>query len=424
MNGEESEDAVPDDSSFIEILPKTAGVKHSRAYTEAYVGTVDPQQCGALIQRLSAALPLTAPPTSPGTGIGPPVPDLSCLKRVKRTPLPSPKVGKNESSSGGKPGDGESNGQPAPSKKQRFSERHGQPTAVLQVLLGTVDQVETFVLSKPAEDSKAQPMDALIESTFNLRGLERINVPGRPADSEAEWKEFQKVWPSSFYPHRTTEFREKSLQVTRDEFEQMRRGIEEALSDASHLANSSLQRVRGGTVVVDPVTGRIIARSGAEYDLQNSSQFLDPVRINPLQTSVVLAIQAVSRIERRHAEQSASMDSTEFQTGQYLCTGYDVYTTAEPSPYEAMALVHARIRRLVFGCCRENADDRDKANGSTYNGGVRGGITEYAVHALPGTNHKYRAIACREGSALWKACRDANQAPDTKPVPTQRTCHR
>jgi tRNA(Arg) A34 adenosine deaminase TadA len=408
-------DAALDDSLFVEILPKTDAAKHSRAYTEAYVGTVDPKQCGALIQRLSVALPLTAPtpPPSRRSEDGSPAPDLSCLKRVKRTLLPNPEGNANESSSCGASANGDSNSQPAPSTKRRLSsDRNGQSGVVLQVLLGPVDQVETFVMESSSHSSEAltsQPIEDRIERTFNLRGLERVVVPARPADSEAEWKEFQKVWPSSFYPHRSTEFREQSLQLTRDELEQMKRGIHEALQDASELASSSSSSssgnhcVRGGAVVVDPVTGRTVARSSAEYDLQNSSCCSDPATINPLQTSVVLAIQAVSRIERRNAERSASMDNPEFQAGQYLCTGYDVYTTAEPSPYEAMALVHARIRRLVFGCPTEH-------------GG--GGITEHRVHALPGTNHKYRAFVCREGSTLWKACRDANQHPGAKTAPT------
>jgi tRNA(Arg) A34 adenosine deaminase TadA len=411
MNGDSlSGDAMLDESSFVEILTKAARVKHSRACIEAYVGTVDPKQCGALIQRLSVALPLTPPPTS--LPDDPPVPDLSCLKRVKRTRLPTPEGRGKDSSLCGKVENGESNGQPAPSKKHRVaSDRSGNSEVILQVLLGPVDQVEGFVRGSSAQSPeafKSQPIDSRIESTFNLRGLEKVSVPARPADSEAEWMEFQKVWPSSFYPHRTTEFREKSLQVSREEHEQMKRWIDEALQDASELASSSspgCHRVRGGTVVVDPVEGRVVARSSAEYALQTKSSCSDSARFNPLQTSVVLAIQAVSRIERHHAGQADSMDSPEFQTGQYLCTGYDVYTTAEPSPYEAMALVHARIRRLVFGCCKGPHGDHEGA------GGHGGGITEYSVHALPGTNHKYRAFTCREGSTLWKACREAHQLP-------------
>ncbi len=44
-----------------------------------------------------------------------------------------------------------------------------------------------------------------------------------------------------------------------------------------------------------------------------------------------------------------------------------------------MALVHSRVRRVVFG-----VQDREM-------GGL-GGTTTEAIHSLPGTNHHYRAF--------------------------------
>jgi len=69
---------------------------------------------------------------------------------------------------------------------------------------------------------------------------------------------------------------------------------------------------------------------------------------------------------------------------------YDVYLTKEPNVYESMALVHSRVRRVVFGVL-----DREM-------GGL-GGIAEElttttnvqhknGIHSLPGTNHHYRAF--------------------------------
>ena len=44
-----------------------------------------------------------------------------------------------------------------------------------------------------------------------------------------------------------------------------------------------------------------------------------------------------------------------------------------------MALVHARIRRVIF--CESNEE-----------GGLGGGLPETSIHLLPSTNHRYRAF--------------------------------
>ncbi len=68
---------------------------------------------------------------------------------------------------------------------------------------------------------------------------------------------------------------------------------------------------------------------------------------------------------------------------KYLCTGYDIYITKEPGIFEAMALVHARIRRVIF--CESNEE-----------GGLGGGGADTSINSLPSTNHRYRAFQCRE----------------------------
>ncbi len=60
--------------------------------------------------------------------------------------------------------------------------------------------------------------------------------------------------------------------------------------------------------------------------------------------------------------------------------GFDVYLTKEPNPYKAMALVHSRVRRVIFGIA-----DKEM-------GGLGGVGVSLAAHCLPGTNHHYRAF--------------------------------
>lgn len=192
---------------------------------------------------------------------------------------------------------------------------------------------------------------ASIVDQLGISGVYKVQVPARPATSKDEWRSMQAIWPTSAF-HEHTE-----PQLSDQELDYMRRGIQQAITDSC-------------TLILSPETGEVVARSSTECHHGHR---------NPLQTPVIQAIQAVSRLERQVAE-NAGMTSDSFQKGQYLCTGYDVFTKDEPSVYEAMALVHARVRRVVF---QQAAGD-----GS-------GGFLDYTVHALPGTNHRYRVFQLR-----------------------------
>mgnify|MGYP000450884819 CR=1 FL=1 len=106
-----------------------------------------------------------------------------------------------------------------------------------------------------------------------------------------------------------------------------------------------------------------------------------PDRANPLCSSVILAIQGVSRRERSAAA-GQGINSDEFKNGQYLCTGYDMYLTTEPDCFEAMAITHSRFRRVIYGIPNH------------VTGGLGGAGNATAVYSLPGTNHHYRVFQC------------------------------
>jgi tRNA(adenine34) deaminase len=76
--------------------------------------------------------------------------------------------------------------------------------------------------------------------------------------------------------------------------------------------------------------------------------------------------------------------------GNYRLTGTTVYVTKEPCSMCAGALVHARVRRLVFGV----ADERAGAAGSVFD-----------LLGSPGLNHRIQVVA----GILEEECRNLLQ---------------
>ena len=62
---------------------------------------------------------------------------------------------------------------------------------------------------------------------------------------------------------------------------------------------------------------------------------------------------------------------------QYVCTGLELYTTHEPDLYVSMALLHSRIKQVVYQC----SAPMNGALGSVYN-----------LHRMENTNHRFRVF--------------------------------
>ena len=71
--------------------------------------------------------------------------------------------------------------------------------------------------------------------------------------------------------------------------------------------------------------------------------------------------------------------------GSYRLSDTTLYVTLEPCPMCAMAIVHARVRRLVFGAWDPRA-------------GAAGSVTD--IFALPGLNHRVDVF----GGVLMEEC--------------------
>lgn len=317
--------------AVVEILPKEEDEPSQvPAFVEALTVTVEPKECRTILEQLNGCHPLAEY-------------KLSHLKRVKREQA-------------GRSGDEVEASLAATDnddlKQASTTKRKRSQAASLAILIG--------------------PVSADISLLDNWKGRETscCMVPARPPESEAEWKDFNAVWPTQYKLQKSREVLEQSRRLSSEEIEQARVGMAAALQDANSVDNTN-GNDSVGVVVMSPNLGTIVATASRERQLQG-----EIIQQNPLATPVILAIQGVSRLERQAAVDAGTMQSDAFRTCQYLCTGYDVYATVEPTVFEAMALLHSRIRRVVF--CKARPKD--------------GGITKHRVHCLKHTNHRYRAF--------------------------------
>ena len=90
-----------------------------------------------------------------------------------------------------------------------------------------------------------------------------------------------------------------------------------------------------------------------------------------------------------HAEMLA-ITQAEAEVGDWRLTDCDLYVTKEPCPMCAGAIVHARLRRVIFGC-------------GDAKGGAAGGLLN--LLQMPGLNHRSEitpGVLADECSALLK----------------------
>lgn len=378
------DDSATDDE-FVEIHPDTGDRSASSRrpdYIQAYIAEVKPRACGPLVKRLSKEVKLSS------DGI-----DLSHLKRVKRTTTgtisPTNDDARVDEATG--TGDGAS----PQNKRQKTNTRKD---VRLQILLGAVSVLDKH-FAPDQKETETTLLD-ILQKRYEVENIQTMAVPGRLPDSEEEWKGFHAKWPTAFFPKKTKEFRIKEQTLSGQEVEQMKLGMEMAIRDALHHSSATCSPSKfSGAIILDPTSGKVVGQASTERDVQLKCAD----RYNPLATSILYAIQSVSRREREYAIQQG-MDSTTFQTGQYLCTGYDIYTTHEPTVFEAMAAVHARIRRMVVGLeCTATTTTQQHAEKQQQHAS---GLVKFKVHSLPGTNHNYRAFLCRPGGKLAARCRE------------------
>nr|XP_034838626.1 probable inactive tRNA-specific adenosine deaminase-like protein 3 [Maniola hyperantus] len=200
--------------------------------------------------------------------------------------------------------------------------------------------------------------------------FKEVDVPMLPPKVTKQYNELRKIWSCHF--HRN-EYHEKlvsdnffSLHEVKCHRKYMEAVFEIAkwyaiYKGVNFVVNNVFKNVNV-TVVVDPKRIRIVTIA---YDFREE---------HPMQHSAMVAIDNVAKTQNGgvwstecddnvlpakdlHGVNSGSQtvldkDSGE-KDGPYLCTGYDIYMLKEPCMMCAMALVHARAKRVFF-CFKNN----------------------------------------------------------------------
>lgn len=214
------------------------------------------------------------------------------------------------------------------------------------------------ILVGPADDSTVVRVAA--EPPVGGFEISRVDVPQDEPLCVEEMKMFGEYWPVVFKPSAKT----ASVEVSEEEATSML----EFLRQAETLARDSESAHASGAILVHPESKTVVAEAvdASDRDSQYPSQVL---------RHAVMECIAAAAVPQTGENTSAHSVSACLEL--YLCTGLDLYVSREPCVMCAMALVHSRVRRVVYG--------QPIGEESV------GGISNARIHVEPRLNHRYDA---------------------------------
>lgn len=182
-----------------------------------------------------------------------------------------------------------------------------------------------------------------IPSDISALMLEKrdICVSSCPPCTRGDFIEWGKLWPINYKPSEADRSRESGLPP--EEYAQMEASIFQLRTeDETMFSLTGLAKY--GAIIVNPMNNKVIATASASLQNRLSKMDRSLVLNHPLMSPTLLCIAAVSdALQNRPPDLMAHLPQD-----QYLCTRLDLYLSFEPELMSSMALVHSRIRRVVY----------------------------------------------------------------------------
>ena len=206
-----------------------------------------------------------------------------------------------------------------------------------------------------------------------VKALRVGHVPALAPEDPDQWEDWNQVWPVSYkIPPGKVAKKSATIEVGEDE----RRKMAAHLGLARDLAHRTHNKgCRNAAVIVNPETNEVVAH-GVDETSSSSWGGGEDRTPHPLRHAAMVAVEKVAEGIKAWAAKR-KRDSELPQDEPYLCTGSDCYLWREPCAMCAMALVHSRVRRIVF-CVPDG--ERGALGGS------------FRLHALESLNHHYEVF--------------------------------
>ena len=210
-----------------------------------------------------------------------------------------------------------------------------------------------------------------------------VKVPDCIPLTSMQYTEAKNIWPTVFSHNRRVEIQLGIKPFSNTELQEMDSYMRTALQVANK--GRMVRAAPVASVIVDPRKKKILASHHHSPDkLLDHSVILCIREVAGLQ----LNTQVATGVKRRLDDVAEMMDLSN-SSEYHLCTGLELYTTQEPCVMCSMALVHARISRVVYGM--SNAE--------------MGGLgSVYKIHCQEGLNHHFdvfRGFLEQDCLQLW-----------------------